>query len=174
VEGGNWQIREDRNGDGVADRILLASGPYDFFSSLALDLSARGDVIGAVPMEYWMEYGADDGFTGSVTDHRRYLRGRQTHYGVWENSQIVWLRGDGSTQPPAPRIAASPAPGPEQQYRYPGGQPGGEFAAEPFDEPYGSSPSQAVRDRTRYEGLPPGESAARSLPARMRPPGVGR
>ncbi|MDR1611174.1 MAG: hypothetical protein LBT97_00150, partial [Planctomycetota bacterium] len=37
VEGGNWQIREDRNGDGVADRILLASGPYDFFSSLALD-----------------------------------------------------------------------------------------------------------------------------------------
>lgn len=179
VEGGNWQIREDRNGDGVADRILLASGPYDFFSALALDLSIRGDVIGAVPMEYWLEYGADDGFTGSITDHRRYQRGAQTHYGVWEETQIVWYRGDG---PAPPQVAALPAPGPAQQYRYNDagdpwdstGQAGG-YVAPTYGDPFvDTSPISTTRDRTRYDGLPPGESAARSLPARMRPPGVGR
>ena len=36
-----------------------------------------------------------------------------------------------------------------------------------------TAPPPALSDRTRYEGMPPGDSAARSLPARMRPPGVG-
>ena len=43
-----------------------------------------------------------------------------------------------------------------------------------YDSTYvDASPTPPLRDRTRYDGLPPGDSAARSLPARMRPPGEG-
>ena len=43
-----------------------------------------------------------------------------------------------------------------------------------YQEPDFVPPPAAPSDRTRYEGLPPGDSAARSVPARMRPPGTGR
>jgi hypothetical protein len=178
---GEWQIREDRNGDGVADRILVAAGPYEFFSGLALDLSVRDNAIGGVPSEYWVEYSADDGFTGTVTDFRRYQRGVQTHYGVWEESRVVWRRYDGATPPPQVAYAPAPtqpaAPGPPRaDPALGGGQPRYDPNApqQSYDPFVDAAPGQLTRDRTRYEGMPPGESAARSLPARMRPPGVGR
>ena len=50
----------------------------------------------------------------------------------------------------------------------------GAVGTDTYEDPGLAAPSSTATDRTRYEGLPPGDSAARSVPARMRPPGTGR
>lgn len=204
--GGNrWRIMEDINGDGIADRILEADGPYQLFEDLALDLSAHPDIIGQIPMQHWIEYQADEGYCGYITDYRRYSRGRQTHYGDWNGRRLTWVRYDPRNPPPPPAerrpaLQTQPlTPTSTPPSTVPGGDPIGSpyagdtiadqstyVAPDPFASPdpatgyyYDSTavtpaPTSPASDRTRYEGLPPGESAARSLPARMRPPGVGR
>ncbi len=206
-----WRIAEDRNGDGMADHILIAEGPYQFFEDLALNLELHPNLIDRVPMEYWVEYEADDGYCGFITDYRRYHRGRQTQYGEWSGRSVAWKRYDRRTPPapaapaatagtpafePAPAapgqaLTAAPAPAPQPQFQ------GDTYIAPPetappapsdpgagFDQSTGyyyddslvqqPAATPPMSDRTRYQGLPPGESGARSLPARMRPPGVGR
>ena len=220
-----WEIREDRNLDGVTDRILFVNGPSDLFERLGMDLAVQTDIIDSIPVEYWSELWSDDTFTGSITDYRRYSKGRLTHYGAWDGRKVAWKRTPPDFEPPPPpepefvapagpvehgpncpipncpeaicRVEPSDAPitdvREDPQY---GGMVGEVYTdpqAGPYDPTYGQTyqdpyPVQQpyleppgtlgtpppLRDRTRYEGLPPGESAARSLPARMRPPGVGR
>lgn len=200
----SWEIREDRNRDGVTDRILFVNGPADLFEQLGVDLAREPDIIAAVPPEFWREMWLDDTFTRSFTEYRRYSRGVLTHFGFWENDRIVWRRCPPDFVPPPP-----PAPETAQVTHGPncaipgcteaicrvepsdapitdvmtdpgyadaaGGFPDG--TADPYPQPSYPEPGYVqprpptVSDRTRYEGLPPGESSARSVPARMRMPG---
>ncbi len=201
-----WEIREDRNRDGVADRILIAQGPSDLFEILGMNLAYQEDVVDSIPKEYWFELQSDDYYTCAITEYRRYQDGAMTHYGQWDGSKVAWrLAGPDYVPPAAPPLelrAAAEQPydaGTDGTERFMSDPYGDEYAdryvdsaraaeTDPFSDPYGdpyapgeqdvyTAPSGRFRgptDRTRYEGLPPGDSAARSLPARMRPPGVGR
>lgn len=237
-----WEIREDRNHDGIADRILLVNGPPDLFDVLGMDLSTQRNVIDAIPSEYWNELWIDAGFTGSITDYYRYTRGTLSHRGTWNSrGKFAWARAEPGYVPPSPppladpgRLAAAPpqaGPAPIlTETHVPPAPPSTEYIRDPFDmsaggsdpyadlggqqagawdpyaqrdpyaqtdpyaqqdpyayqDPYAAVPAQPaaqppyqpqgpwMRDRTRYEGLPPGDSAARSVPARMRPPGSSR
>ncbi len=198
-----WEIREDRNRDGVADRILIAVGPPDLFEMLGMDLAHQENIIDNIPMQYWYELQSDDAFTCAITDYRRYRNGALTHYGQWNGRTVVWQRTPPDFVPPVPEPVVVAAPQPvdtaaidpltgqpyisEPYTTEPYAEPTGTFLSEPYTDPmadpfatepdlYGA-PSGRFRgptDRTQYEGMPPGESAARSLPARMRPPGAGR
>lgn len=211
-EGRRWTISVDRNGDGIADRILIAEGPRDLFEQLGLNLELHPDIIDQIPVEYWIEYHSDDAGLGYITDYRRYARGRQNQWGEWNGRKVVWYKMNDRRQPP--QVAAAPQPAapaatttaqaPEwpddQQTTYVAPQDPAISSSDTYSDPYGTvtgtdpyagqagggvfyygdetfidtTPPPAFSDRTRYEGLPPGESVARSLPARMRPPGVGR
>ena len=192
-----WEIREDRNHDGVTDRILIVNGPSDLFEQLGMDLSMQRGVIDNIPREYWYELWSDDTFTSSITDYRRYNRGEMTHYGEWDGRKVVWRKVEPGFEPPPPaqpQLAAG-----NGQTRDPGYPPAPEtqppqYATGPAENWTGEDPNasayeggttgyqdpgqygtpSAPSDRTRYEGMPPGESAARSVPARMRPPGTSR
>lgn len=200
-----WEIREDRNLDGITDRVLIVNAPNNFFEWLGMDLSRQRDVVDSIPKEYWYELQADDSFTSVITDRRRYSRGQFTQYGEWENGNVSWRRVPPDFAPPPPPPPAAPVYGDPHGPNCP--IPGctvpicrvepsnapitnsmletpASGAFEPYPAP--ASPldappdgpvrpaAPAARDRTRYEGLPPGDSAARSLPAPMRPPGEGR
>lgn len=211
-----WVVREDRNLDGIADRILFLSGPQDFFDRLGFDLAVQRNVIDSIPREYWHELWTDDTYTGNITSYYRFNRGAITHRGEWDGRKIYWRKGTGDYAAPPPPVppyrdvAVGPPPAPPIQpqpddWRYqgdirdpfdlnaPGRDPyeGMQYPAGPLEPvpPYGAEPPMEQpqyqtgpvypsgpggRDRTRYEGLPPGESAARSVPARMRPPGVSK
>ncbi|MDR3078349.1 MAG: hypothetical protein LBV15_06270 [Planctomycetota bacterium] len=198
-----WEIREDRNLDGITDRILFIQGPNNLFEVLGLDLALQEDVTSAIPAEYWRELWSDDAFTSVITDYRRYSRGQLSQYGELDGDAVRWRRAGPNFAPPAAQTASGPPPAgpasgsarissapseagaatappsPPETYR-PESDTGsqgdsGYVVSPPVPE---ADPGEASRpsfsDRTRYEDLPPGESAARSLPAPMRPPGVGR
>lgn len=181
-----WEVREDRNRDGIADRVLIVNGPPDLFERLGMDLARQVDVIDNIPPEYWYELQSDDAYTRYITDYRRYSRGALTHYGTWDGTRVNWSRTPPDFVPPAPApqvAVVPPTPGPVESYDGPGEAALGEPYTDPFADPFGgapdyqdpfASPPPVVSDRTRYEGLPPGDSGARSLPARMRPPGANR
>ncbi len=182
-----WEIREDRNQDGVTDRILIANGPSDLFERLGMDLFTQRDIIDNIPREYWYELWSDDTFTGTITDYRRFSRGEFSQYGEWQDGKVTWRKVTPDFVPPPPSVAVSPPPGyvppastgaaaePYADSGEFGGyapEPYADPGVQPFDGPVQPT-APAARDRTRYEGLPPGDSSARSLPAPMRPPGVG-
>ena len=218
-----WEIREDRNLDGIADRILIVNGPPDLFDFLEIDLATQRNVIDVVPREFWEELQTDDGYTGNITAYYRFTRGELSHRGSWDTrGRFTWVRGGTDYTPPPPpppqvpdgqlAVIPAPAPAPAPQYygrddvRNPfdlqaggvdpyaymdGGQAGGPvydpyqtldpvpapvpttpYGYPPQPDPYYQPPGRFGRDRTQYEGLPPGDSAARSVPARMRPPGT--
>ncbi|MDR1534639.1 MAG: hypothetical protein LBU64_06010 [Planctomycetota bacterium] len=194
----DWEIREDRNLDGITDRVLFVRGDRDLFDRLGFNPAGRDSPIEWIPPEYWRELRLDDGFTGEITDYRRYGGGGLAQQGRWEGRRLVWRRaGAEGAPPPSPAAApdsgldrgevapldrgeVAPGSGPDPESgTEPGGglisppyreSPGGDYEPEGFSPP----PRRVLSDRTRYEGLPPGESAARSLPLPMRPPGVGR
>lgn len=210
-----WEARQDRNLDGIADRIVFVDAPQDMFQRLDIDPAAYSDIASAIPRESWAEMWSDDGYTGAITDYFRFRRGTLTQYGEWNGRRIVWRR-----VPPdfIPRRMPPPEQAPVQAGRpYPdapsgagdpyGAQPRGRSATEeairnPFDvaEGYGDYDPYAGMDRLPPppafaaaqggaaeggEALPPraepsapvmtelprNESFARSVPARMRPPG---
>ncbi|MCC8179672.1 MAG: hypothetical protein LIP23_01980, partial [Planctomycetes bacterium] len=185
-----WEIREDRNRDNITDRILIVNGPPDLFDRLGIDLYLKPNVIDAIPLEFWYELSADDGFTGYITDYRRFNRGNLSQVGEWNGRQVVWRRAPRNYQPPVAAPVAVQPVGPTDQVSMPvavdpAGAPIGDLPAPTYTEgqfgppvltePVSPQPyTPPPLDRTQYEGMPPGESAARSLPARMRPPGVGR
>ncbi|MCC8190675.1 MAG: hypothetical protein LIP77_08585, partial [Planctomycetes bacterium] len=224
-----WEIREDRNHDGITDRVLFIDAPPDIFEALGIDLASQRDIIDSIPVEYWRELWSDDAFTTTITEYRRFTRGTLSHYGEWNGRRVVWRAardGDG-WQGPARRdpteIAEIPdvAHGPNcpipncpepmcqpgwtdtapvgglQTEAYPPDPYPSQPATEPFPAPdpgqgtalfledggydtpyfgpgYVEPRRPAVSDRTRYDSVPPGESAARSVPARMRMPGPTR
>ena len=224
-----WEIREDRNQDGVTDRILFVNAPTDLFETLGIDLATQRNVIDAIPTDYWHELWSDDTFTCAFTDYRRFSKGGIVQYGQWDGRRIVWRRVEPGFVPPAPTAVERPeapvAHGPncpipncpEPMCRVePSDAPITDVRTDPYapqtytgtagpvySDPYYTDPSYtggtatllendpyagqqpyfgpgyveprrpAVSDRTRYEGLPPGDSAARSVPARMRIPGQG-
>jgi hypothetical protein len=195
---GTWEIREDRNLDGMADRVLFIQGPSDFFERLGLDLAVQDSLIDLIPAEYWRELRSDDSFTSVVTDYRRYSRGNLVQYGEWDGKAVRWRRvGPGFVPPSLPsapprdatgaELAAAPTESrtetisPPEEYRTEdAGGISEPYYADPYPEPAEDLPMETIpaarpilSDRTRYRDLPPGESAARSLPAPMRPPGVG-
>ena len=93
VSNQRWEIREDRNLDGVTDRILYLSAPNDLFERLGADFSVRGDVTSSIPREYWREMHSDDAYIGSITDYYRYNgRGVLVQYGEWDGRRIAWRR----------------------------------------------------------------------------------
>ncbi len=199
-----WEIREDRNHDGITDRILTVNGPPELFDILGIDIYTETNVIDSIPVTYWDELASDDYFYGVITDYRRYSRGRLTHYGQWNGRQVAWNRCPPDFVPPEPDIPRpelatvqptqpfQPEPGmvdtvgpvyTDEPY-VTGTDPFATPYSDPYTDPYAATPqpgyvdpfattAPVMTDRTRYEGLPPGDSAARSLPARMRPPGVG-
>ncbi|MDR2390115.1 MAG: hypothetical protein LBE84_00320 [Planctomycetota bacterium] len=193
-----WEIREDRNLDGIADRVLFIQGPSDFFERLGLDLAVEDSLVDAIPTEYWRELWSDDSFTSIITDYRRYSRGNLVQYGEWDGKAVRWRRVGPDFIPPripsAPEreatgseLAVAPAESPVETFPAPeeyGNEVGTvsePYYAEPYPEPVEDRQSETIQtgrsamsDRTRYRDLPPGESVARSLPAPMRPPGVGR
>ena len=210
VSARRWEIREDRNLDGTADRVLFVNGPPDLFDLLDMDLAVQTNVIDAIPREYWHELWTDEGYSGSITEYYRFTRGGVSQRGQWDGRRIAWSRSTGeyaaATPPPPARppqvTTAVPPPVATGDIRDPfdfsqggldpyDGMPQGQTP--PYSEldpipypdmqqpmqpvarqPYFPPQGPAVRDRTRYEGLPPGDSAARSVPARMRPPGTSR
>ncbi len=104
-----WEVRQDRNLDGISDRIVYVNANQDMMIALDIDPAAYGDISSAVPREYWYEMWSDDGYTGAITDYFRYRRGVLTHYGVWNGRRIAWRRVQPDFIPPG--IApASPAP----------------------------------------------------------------
>lgn len=230
-----WVIREDRNGDGVSDRILFIEAPPNFFETLGLDLARQPNVIDHIPMEFWRELWTDDGYVCDITAYYRYNRGVVSQYGEWDGERVVWRRAEPGFQassraaPAAPAASDAPVPASADGVHDPycvdpgcdgsfcriepsdapitdvrtdysgvaapppgGGDPyaAGREYSDPYSDPYSvpysdprvdpysgridSSGVMGLRDRTRYEGLPPGDSAARSVPARMRPPGTSR
>lgn len=215
-----WLIREDRNKDGVADRILTVVGPPNLFDRLEIDLTRERSVIDKIPTEYWAEVELDNGYSGNISERYRYSRGRPVERGISDGKRVVWRRyrpdDPASSAPPAvaARNAAAPATASptgsggfaepstatfptdvndpfsapsfgagDPTYTEPSALGSGEpFPTAPtpgFEPPTPSGgdlvtpsiPLPASRDRRRYDGLPPGDSAARSLPLPMRPPG---
>lgn len=193
---GRWLIREDRNGDGICDRSLLVQGPPNMFEQLGISLAKDDNIIDRIPMEHWVELEADDGFTGTNTTYWRYTNGLPREKGTWDGKRVIWRRYDprrddqpdvAEARRPAPPpatsadpFAAPPETGYPGEYYPPEPQPG-DIYTDPnvstypeggYEPPAPMAPLQ--RNRRRYEGLPPGESTAKSLPAPMRPPGGGR
>lgn len=200
-----WEIREDRNLDGVTDRILFVSAPNTTFDSLGGGLATQGDIVGLVPREGWREMWSDDGYTGRITDYFRYNSGGVlSYYGQWDGRRIDWRRCSpdfvpptGAASAPPPAFVAPPA-APVPQQLPPAAYPGDPDAAvrDPFNlsegaldaDPYAGfdapqAPRYAERPQHGQSAVPPpaapqmsrlptDESFARSVPARMRPPGA--
>lgn len=226
-----WEVRQDRNLDGITDRIVYVNATQDLFNRLDIDPSAHGDVSSAIPREYWYEMWSDDGYTGAITDYFRYRRGVLSHYGEWDGRRIAWRRCPPDFIPPGPSPAAPQPTRPGQRdefagvrqppqpeapripsgddrrsaaeeairnpfdfregygdydpYAGVGGRPGSmpqpppryddmEDEYDPYDDPsYGRGAPQvsAPPRRPVVTELPKNESFARSVPARMRPPG---
>lgn len=216
-----WEARQDRNLDGITDRIVYADARQDMFQSLAVDPASTVDIASAIPREIWTEMWSDDGYTGTITDYYRYRRGVLAQYGEWNGRRIVWRRvppdfiprGMEAQQPYAPAdapyadpypdapyyddsYAGSPAPrsGAEDAIRNPfevengygdydpyagmartpppaefAPAPGSGGAAAPAGGAGGVSGGQQFAPAMTE--LPKNESFARSVPARMRPPG---
>jgi hypothetical protein len=188
--GRDWEIREDRNLDGITDRVLFIRGPDDLFERLGINLPIQEDLIDRIPMEFWRELWSDDSFTSVITDYSRFSRGRLTQYGEWEGNGVKWRRAKTGSPPPPSRSAnidgaaippdltptargetTDPVPSVSEPYAEPVAAP---YVIDSYpEEPRAAPERPTLSDRTRYDSLPPGESAARSLPAPMRPPGVG-
>ncbi len=223
-----WEIREDRNRDGITDRILFIDAPADAFDEV--DLAATPDVTGIIPREVWREMWSDDSFSGNITDYFRYnRRGVLTHYGRWDGGEVAWRRVDPDFVPPTaawtgPDPYAAPLPPPQSPQERPQERPRVDVPADPAapvppapqapDRGLSPYPAQAQAQAQRefgaapawdpaapfaeapdgdpYAGfgtqqfapypdfgapasppdiLPSDESSARSVPARMRPPG---
>lgn len=103
-----WEIREDRNFDGISDRIIYVQAPQDLFDILNVDMVSQIDIASTVPIEYWTEMWSDDGFSGSITDYFRYNRGVLTHHGDWDGKRIVWAKVPPDYVPPRPTPATPP------------------------------------------------------------------
>lgn len=103
-----WEVREDRNYDGVTDRIIIAQAPPDIFQAQGIDMTSQIDIAAGIPMEYWAEVWSDDGFSGNITDYFRYNRGVLTHHGVWDGRRVVWTRVPPDYVPPRPTPATPP------------------------------------------------------------------
>lgn len=177
-----WEIREDRNLDGITDHILFVNGPPDLFEILGMDLATQTNVIDNIPGEYWHELWSDETFVTVITDYRRFSNGELTHYGEWDGRRVAWRRVSADFVPP-PLATPPPAATGRQTAGMAGTGQGtgqGTGVATPYTEPATTATpgyvpqGGAFRDRTRYDSMPPGESAARSVPARMRPPGTSR
>ncbi len=247
--GRNWELREDRNLDGVTDSILYFNAPPGYFDELGSGMVSQGEVASLIPRDLWRELHVDEGFGGSISTYYRFSRGQLAQRGEFDGRRMVWRRvppgwtpdlvpppdfghGDQVAEAPAPRRPSYRIPLPD--YARPIGpepMPGGGTIRNPFDfsasggdaDPYaGLAPPRVTRPpRTRApapavepevgagygpppaggrveygsavppagslpggggsgsvyvpparrDGLPPGESSARSVPARMRPPG---
>lgn len=222
-----WEVRQDRNLDGITDRIVYVDAGQDLFDRLGLDPATFGDISSAIPREQWTEMWSDDGYSGSITDYFRFRRGVLTHYGEWNGKRIAWRRVPPDYIPPGPSPTVPPpqqqrpqypdelagagdpyGPPPVQPAPPPGRQisPAEDAVRNPFDlrgaqgdydpyvgmrgqtpppfggygpddyDPY-AEPGYAVPDAPRQPPrptmteLPKNESFARSVPARMRPPG---
>lgn len=100
-----WEIREDRNFDGITDRIIYVHASPDLFEALGVNMATQIDIASTVPTEYWSEMWSDDGFTGNITDYFRYNRGVLTHHGVWDGRRIAWSRVPPDYVPPSPTPA---------------------------------------------------------------------
>lgn len=111
-----WEIREDRNFDGISDRIIYVTAPQDLFDIMNVDMVSQIDIASTVPIEYWTEMWSDDGFTGSITDYFRYSRGVLTHHGDWDGKRIVWARVPPDYVPPSPTPGTPPALRGQDQY----------------------------------------------------------
>ena len=157
-----WEVRQDRNGDGIADLILLLEGPPNLFESLNIDLSTEPDVASRVPVEFWRELRTDDDFIGEITDRIQFRGGVEVARAVPEGDTYVWRRLPRSDD--APRTRNRTRPEPTQDV-------GPEWRGGPVDDVV-VTPAAPDR-RQRWTGLPPGGSSARSLPKPMSPPGGG-
>lgn len=104
-----WEIHEDRNFDGISDRIIFVQAPQDIFDTLNVDLATQVDIASTIPLEYWTEMWSDDGFTGSITDYFRYSRGELTHHGDWDGKRIIWAKVPPDYVPPRPTPATPPS-----------------------------------------------------------------
>jgi hypothetical protein len=194
-----WEVRQDRNLDGVTDRILFINAPNDFFDSLDENPANMPDAAAAIPRETWREVWTDDGYTGSITDYFRYNNaGVLTQYGQWDGRRIAWRRvapdfvppGAVPEAPPPPSAPSAPfdqypaqaqqTQSPEQPWtdpnaavRDPFDMSGGETDTDPYAGLAAPPPEPAPASaQPRMTGLPTDESSARSVPARMRPPGA--
>ena len=208
-----WEIREDRNQDGVTDRILFVNGPTDLFEAIGINLATQRNVIDSIPREYWAELWSDDSYTMAFTDYRRFSKGGIVQYGQWDGRRIVWRRVGPDFEPPVPPPGPAAVQRPEMAIAHgpncpipncpepmcrvepsagpvytdpnyvpeypPEGTAGLVQGFDPYPPQSYTGPGiveprrPTVSDRTRYDGLPPGDSAARSVPARMRMPGQG-
>ncbi|MDR1745638.1 MAG: hypothetical protein LBS30_07795, partial [Planctomycetota bacterium] len=110
-----WEARQDRNLDGITDRIVYVDAPQDMFQYLDIDPAAYGDIASAIPRDSWSEMWSDDGYTGAITDYFRFRRGTLTHYGEWNGRRVVWRRVPPDylprrVPPPEPQPAAPARP----------------------------------------------------------------
>lgn len=108
VGGNRWEIREDRNYDGITDRIIYAGAPPDIFNREGVDMASQVDIASTMPLEFWTEMWSDDGFSGRITDYFRYSRGVLTHHGLWNGRRIAWTRVPPDFVPPSPTPATPP------------------------------------------------------------------
>lgn len=113
-----WEVREDRNNDGITDRIIYADAPHDLYSVQTTDMATQVDVAATVPMETWTEVWADDGFSGYITDYFRYNRGVLTQHGAFDGRRVQWARVPPDYIPPSPTPATpDPLKGMDQYVR---------------------------------------------------------
>ncbi len=202
-----WELREDRNLDGITDSILIFNAPINYFDSISLGggLATQGEIAATIPREYWRELHVDEAFTGNITDYYRFARGNLTHRGEWTGRRIAWSRapsdaGPGraagrqtAVQTPPPSVVTGPQY-PSQLPPY-GESPAVTAVRDPFNlaagagvdiDPYSGlagpraapppPPESGIGyiPPMRQDGLPAGESSARSVPARMRMPGTAQ
>ncbi|MCC8116966.1 MAG: hypothetical protein LIP18_07450 [Planctomycetes bacterium] len=200
-----WELREDRNLDGITDSILIFNAPINYFDSISLGggLATQGEIAATIPREYWRELHVDEAFTGNITEYYRFARGNLTHRGEWTGRRIAWTRAPADyasgriagrrtdVQTPPPSVVTGP-PLPSRQPPF-GESPavtavrapvalaaGAGVDVDPYSglagpraaPPPVADPGIGYVPPMRRDGLPAGESSARSVPARMRMPGT--
>ncbi len=160
-----WEIHQDRNLDGVTDRILFFDAPNDLFERPELEAAAAGDWAAAIPRESWREMWTDDGYTGSITDYYRFNnRGVLVQHGREEGRRIAWRRVPPDYLP-APSLAPAAVSAPARPAQ------GTPFAPPPLSgEP--PLPAQAQAAQARAGGGDPALSGA-FAPPRIAPPPEG-
>jgi hypothetical protein len=137
-----WEIRQDRNLDGVTDRILFVAAPNDMFDSLDTDFATQSDIASLVPPENRREMWSDDAYTGSITDYYRYnSSGVLGQYGQWDGREIDWRRVPPDFVPQT-AFAAAPA-APAQTFAPPPAAPAPVAQPQPFPAGY---PPETIRD----------------------------